>query len=76
MFESSLMMVGYTIFMMYWKSWMQANQILSLQIQEPEYFKGRQANIMYNGSKIGSFGIVNPEVRTHCFLFELHFYIL
>jgi len=30
--------------------------------EEPEYFKGRQANIMYNGSKIGSFGIVNPEV--------------
>ena len=55
---------------------MRAEQILSLQIQEPEYFKGRQANIMFNGSKIGSFGIVNPEVCTCCFLFELHFYIL
>ncbi|KAG0569879.1 hypothetical protein KC19_6G122900 [Ceratodon purpureus] len=30
--------------------------------QEPEYFSGRQANIIYRGSCIGSFGIVNPEV--------------
>ncbi|XP_024360082.1 phenylalanine--tRNA ligase beta subunit, cytoplasmic [Physcomitrium patens] len=30
--------------------------------QEPEYFSGRQANIIYAGSCVGSFGIVNPEV--------------
>lgn len=30
--------------------------------QEPEYFTGRQANIIYKGSCIGSFGIVNPKV--------------
>lgn len=30
--------------------------------QEPEYFSGRQANIHYRGSCIGSFGIVSPEV--------------
>ncbi|CAK9880810.1 unnamed protein product [Sphagnum jensenii] len=30
--------------------------------QEPEFFTGRQANIMFKGSRIGTFGIVHPEV--------------
>ncbi|KAL3682275.1 hypothetical protein R1sor_000297 [Riccia sorocarpa] len=30
--------------------------------QEPEYFPGRQANVFYRGAKIGTFGIVHPEV--------------
>ncbi|CAK9233476.1 unnamed protein product [Sphagnum troendelagicum] len=30
--------------------------------QEPEFFTGRQANIMFKGSCIGNFGIVHPEV--------------
>ncbi|KAJ7566908.1 hypothetical protein O6H91_02G123700 [Diphasiastrum complanatum] len=29
---------------------------------EPEFFKGRQANIILNGSCIGSFGIIHPQV--------------
>lgn len=35
---------------------------LTCLVQEPEYFSGRQANIHYRGSCIGSFGIVSPEV--------------
>lgn len=31
--------------------------------QEPEYFEGRQAAIVCHGVKIGSFGIVHPEVN-------------
>ncbi|KAL2608030.1 hypothetical protein R1flu_026603 [Riccia fluitans] len=29
---------------------------------EPEYFRGRQANVFYRGAKIGTFGIIHPEV--------------
>ncbi|CAM6091997.1 unnamed protein product [Calypogeia fissa] len=32
------------------------------QSNEPEFFLGRQASIIYKGNTIGSFGIVHPEV--------------
>ncbi|XP_077222376.1 tRNA synthetase beta subunit family protein [Tasmannia lanceolata] len=32
--------------------------------QEPEFFPGRQASIIFKGKHIGTFGIVHPEVLT------------
>lgn len=35
-----------------------------LWLQEPEYLAGRQAHIIFKGEKIGTFGIVHPQVHT------------
>lgn len=32
---------------------------------EPTYFPGRQASILYHGIQVGSFGILHPEVLSH-----------
>lgn len=31
-------------------------------LQEPEFLSGRQANLIYKGKQIGTFGIVHPQV--------------
>lgn len=36
----------------------------SYVMQNPEFLTGRQAHIIYKGKKIGTFGIVHPEVAT------------
>ena len=37
---------------------------LNFDVQNPEFLTGRQAHIIYKGKKIGTFGIVHPEVAT------------